>query len=114
VLFYNLGANSFQMTLAEFKQVKAEKAKTAVDTVFILDHYGRSYLGGLTLDYLLAEYFTKQFETKYKKSLSQRGKIRMLAEAEKTKKVLSANKDATLFIEGIMDGIDFSASITRR
>lgn len=49
------------MTLAEFRQVKSEKTKS-VDTVFILDHYGRSYLGGLTLDYLISDYFTKIFE----------------------------------------------------
>ena len=61
ILFYNVGANSFQMTLAEFRQVKSDKAKS-VDTVFILDHYGTSYLGGLTLDYLLADFFTKKFE----------------------------------------------------
>ena len=60
-MFYNVGANSFQMTLAEFRQVKSEKTKS-VDTVFILDHYGRSYLGGLTLDYLISDYFTKIFE----------------------------------------------------
>lgn len=113
ILFYNLGANSLQMTLAEFRQVKSEKTK-AVETVFILGDYGRSYVGGLSLDYLLADYFTKKFETKYKKTLNQRGIIRLLAEAEKTKKVLSANKDATVFVEGLMDGIDFSEHITRR
>ena len=40
--------------------------------------------------------------------------IRLLAESEKTKNVLSANKEATIFIEGIMDGIDFSANIKRK
>ena len=49
------------MTLAEFRQVKSEKTKS-VDTVFILDHYGRPYLGGLTLDYLISDHFTKIFE----------------------------------------------------
>jgi hypoxia up-regulated 1 len=37
-----------------------------------------------------------------------------LAESEKIKLVLSANKEATVFVEGIMDGIDFSATMTRR
>ena len=30
------------------------------------------------------------------------------------KKILSSNKEATVFVEGIMDGIDFSAVITRK
>lgn len=30
------------------------------------------------------------------------------------KLVLSANKEATVFVEGIMDGIDFSATINRK
>ena len=37
-----------------------------------------------------------------------------MAESEKIKLVLSANKEATVFVEGIMDGIDFSATMTRR
>lgn len=79
-MFYNLGANSLQMTLAEFKHVKTEKTKT-VESVFVLGDYGRSYVGGLSLDYLIADYFRKSFEDKHKKTLNQRGQIRMLAEA---------------------------------
>jgi molecular chaperone DnaK (HSP70) len=30
------------------------------------------------------------------------------------KLVLSANKESTVFVEGIMDGIDFSAAINRK
>lgn len=40
--------------------------------------------------------------------------IRLLAESEKVKKVLSSNKEASVFVEGIMDGLDFSATITRK
>jgi molecular chaperone DnaK (HSP70) len=38
----------------------------------------------------------------------------MLSEAARTKVVLSSNKEATLFIEGIMEGIDFNEKITRK
>lgn len=114
ILFYNLGANSLQMTLAEFKPIKNEKTGKSVESVFVIGDYGASHVGGLSLDHMIADYFTKKFEEKYKRTLNQRGKIRLLAEAEKTKKVLSANKEATLFIEGIMDGIDFSSTIKRR
>lgn len=84
-----------------------------MESVFVLGDYGTSHVGGLSLDQMIANYFTKKFEEKYKKTLSQRGQIRLLAEAEKTKKVLSANKEATIFVEGIMDGIDFSDHLRR-
>lgn len=113
ILFYNLGANAVQMTLAQFKQVKSDKTKP-VESIFILGDYGKPYVGGLRFDSMIAGYFTKLFEEKYKKSLSQRGQIRLLAESEKMKLVLSANKEATVFVEGIMDGIDFSATINRK
>lgn len=102
------------MTLAQFKQVKAEKSPKPIESIFILGDYGQPYVGGLKFDAMIANYFAKKFEEKYKKSLNQRGYIRLLAESEKTKLVLSANKEATIFIEGIMDGIDFSATITRK
>ena len=66
------------------------------------------------MDHHVADFFVKKFEEKHKKTLNQRGRIRLLAEAEKTKNVLSANKEAMIFIEGIMDGIDFSSSMRRR
>lgn len=37
----------------------------------------------------------------------------MLAESNRVKETLSANKEANLFVEGIMDGIDFHSKITR-
>lgn len=102
------------MTLAQFRQVKAEKSAKAVESIFILGDYGQPNVGGLRFDAMIAKYFVGKFEEKYKKSLSQRGYIRLLAESEKIKLVLSANKEATIFVEGIMDGIDFSSTITRK
>ncbi len=68
------------MSLAEFREVKTDKTKS-IESVFILGDYGQSYVGGLSLDYLIADFFTKKFEEKYKKELNERGKIRLLAEA---------------------------------
>ena len=60
ILFYNLGSNSVQMTIAQFKQEKSEKTKT-VDSVYILGEYGQPYVGGLSFDHLLAKYFGQKF-----------------------------------------------------
>lgn len=36
-----------------------------------------------------------------------------MAESNRVKETLSANKEASMFVEGIMDGIDFHSKITR-
>ena len=69
--------------------------------------YGKPYVGGIKFDQIVYEYFLKKFEKKYQRELSKRGKIKLFIESNKMKEVLSANKDATLFVEGIMDSIDF-------
>jgi len=102
------------MTLAEFRQVKNDKTAKPVESIFILGEFGKPYVGGLKFDALIANFFAKKFEAKHKKTLSQRGMIRLLSESERMKLVLSANREATIFIEGIMDGIDFTAVINRR
>lgn len=39
--------------------------------------------------------------------------VKLFNECHKLKEVLSANKEATLFVEGLIDGIDFRAPIKR-
>ena len=70
-------------------------------------------MGGLKLDQIVYGYFLNKFEKKYNRELSKKGKIKLFLESNQMKEVLSANKDATLFVEGIMDGIDFMEKITR-
>lgn len=76
-----MGANSVQLTLVQFKNEKTDKIHKGVESVYILGDYGLSYVGGLKFDSIIANYFKEQFETKYKKTLSQRGYIRLLAES---------------------------------
>lgn len=68
-----------QMTLAEFRQVKSDKNAKPIESIFILGDYGRAYVGGLKFDALIANFFAKKFEAKYKKTLNQRGMIRLLS-----------------------------------
>ena len=60
ILFYNLGSNSLQMTIAEFRQVAQEKGKP-VESIFILGDYGKPYVGGLRQDVMIYNYFLKKF-----------------------------------------------------
>jgi hypothetical protein len=48
------------MSLAQFKQIQSNKTKP-VESVFILNDYGRPYVGGLALDSLISNFFAKKF-----------------------------------------------------
>lgn len=61
ILFYNLGANSVQMTLAQFKSIKADKSPKPVESIFILGDYGQPYVGGLKFDTMIAKFFAQKF-----------------------------------------------------
>ena len=61
VLFYNLGANALQVSLAEFRVSNDTKSKSPVETVHIIDEFGLRRVGGLEMDVLLAQHFTKIF-----------------------------------------------------
>lgn len=73
------------------------------------------YFGGRNIDRALAEHFADEFRSKYKIDIRSNGKAysRVLAAAEKLKKVLSVNSEAPLNIESLMDDIDVSSQLKR-
>lgn len=66
ILFYNLGSNALQMSIAQFKPVAEEKSKP-VESIFMIADYGKNYVGGLRMDSILFNFFKTRFEQKYKK-----------------------------------------------
>lgn len=80
------------MTLVEYKQVLTESSPKPVESIFIKDDYGKPYVGGLRMDSIICKYFEEIFEQKYKKKLDKRGLIKLLAESNRVKETLSANK----------------------
>jgi len=72
-------------------------------------------LGGVDFDTALAEYFAKDFETKYKKDLrtEPRAMARLLQTARRTKEVLSANVETFAQVESLFDDRDFRLLVTR-
>ena len=75
-----------------------------------------SDLGGANLDAVLIEYFAKEFMKK-NRTKDPRDNARSLAkmrlEAEATKKALSLGMNARFSVEGLAEGIDFSANVNR-
>ena len=72
-------------------------------------------LGGAQLDQVLVDYFAKEFLKAHK--VDPRENARSLAklklEAEATKKALSLGSSATIGIESLAEGIDFSSNVNR-
>jgi len=72
-------------------------------------------IGGRYIDQALVNHFAEQFKTKYKIDVLSNPKatFRLTAGCDKVKKVLSANLEAPLNVESIMNDIDVSSRLTR-
>ncbi|CAD8067693.1 unnamed protein product [Paramecium sonneborni] len=116
-LFYNIGSYNIQVSLVEFQAIDTQKKK--VETLRVLADYSISNAGGQSLDLLLANHFAKEFDNqpsrKGKKSIFTNSKAmnKLLRAANKYKEILSANKDTQVYLEGLIDGEDYSTSIQR-
>lgn len=73
--------------------------------------------GGAELDQILVDHFTKELLKKNKNASDPRQNPRSLAklklEAEATKRALSIGATASLSVESLSDGLDFSSTINR-
>ncbi|MED6158806.1 hypothetical protein PIB30_036219 [Stylosanthes scabra] len=105
VAFIDIGHCDTQVSIAafEFGQMK------------ILSHASDKSLGGRDFDEVLFNHFAAQFKEQYKIDVYSNFKasIRLRAACEKLKKVLSANLEAPLNIECLMDEKDVKGFITR-
>lgn len=106
VAFVDVGHSNYTCSIVEFKKGELAVKATAWDR-----HYG-----GRSFDKALVDHLQKEFLGKYKIDIftNPRAVARVQAAAEKTKKILSANQQAPLNIESLMNDIDVSAMITRQ
>lgn len=72
-------------------------------------------VGGAQLDQVLIDHFAKEFIKKHKTDPREnaRGLAKLKFEAEATKKALSLGANASLSIESLAEGIDFSSTVNR-
>ncbi|KAH9484808.1 Heat shock protein hsp88 [Psilocybe cubensis] len=105
VVFVDVGHADFSVAVVAFSKGQLTVKSTA---------YERN-LGGRDIDYALMQHFAKEFKTKYKIDVLSNPKatFRLAAGCEKIKKVLSANTDAPLNVESIMNDVDASSKLTR-
>jgi len=105
IIVFDLGGGTFDVSLLTIDSGIFEVVSTAGDT----------HLGGEDFDQRLTEHFTKIFKKKNNVDLKNypRAFQKLKSEVEKAKRDLSSVHQVKVTIEGIMDGIDFSETITR-
>ena len=105
ILIYDLGGGTFDVTLLSIEGGIFEVKATAGDT----------RLGGEDFDTRLIHHFTQDFKRKHKKDLSEnkRALRRLRTACEHLKKTLSSTTQATLEVDSLFEGIDYTSSITR-
>jgi len=106
VAFVDVGYSDYSCSIVEFKKGELAVKGNACDRHF----------GGRDFDRALVEHLQKEFLGKYKIDIftNPKAQTRVYAAAEKLKKVLSANQQAPLNIESLMNDIDVRAMITRQ
>ncbi|KAL2874169.1 adenyl-nucleotide exchange factor sse1 [Colletotrichum sp. CLE4] len=105
VAFIDIGHSNYTCSIVEFKKGELAVKGTAFDRHF----------GGRDFDKAVVEHLGKEFNGKYGIDIHSNGRAmaRTIAAAEKCKKILSANQQAPVNIESIMNDVDVSAMITR-
>ncbi|KAK9666206.1 hypothetical protein RND81_14G168300 [Saponaria officinalis] len=105
VAFVDVGHSSLQVCIAAFKKGQLK----------ILAHSFDHSLGGRDFDEALFQHFAAKFKDEYKIDVYQNARacLRLRAACEKLKKVLSANPEAPLNIECLMDEKDVRGFIKR-
>ncbi|KAG5799933.1 hypothetical protein H9Q69_001027 [Fusarium xylarioides] len=105
VLIYDLGGGTFDVSLLNIQGGVFTVKATAGDT----------HLGGQDFDTNLLDHCKKEFGRKTKKDLSgdARALRRLRTACERAKRTLSSGAQATIEIDSLFDGEDFTMSITR-
>lgn len=105
VVFVDVGHCDTQVAIASFEPGQMK----------VLSHAFDSNLGGRDFDEVLFKYFAANFKEQYNIDVysNTRASIRLRASCEKLKKVLSANAEAPLNIECLMDEKDVRGFIKR-
>ncbi|XP_022842886.1 heat shock 70 kDa protein 16-like isoform X5 [Olea europaea var. sylvestris] len=105
VVFVDIGHCDMQVSVASFKPGHMK----------ILSHASDSDLGGRDFDEVLFRYFAAQFKEQYNIDVysNARASLRLRVSCEKLKKVLSANPEALLNIECLMEEKDVKGFIKR-
>ncbi|KAI0686744.1 HSP70-domain-containing protein [Cytidiella melzeri] len=105
VVFVDVGHSALSVAVVAFSKGQLVVKSTAYER----------HVGGRDIDYALVRHFAEEFKTKYKIDVlaNPKAMFRLAAGCDKVKKILSANAEAPLSVESIMNDIDASSRLTR-
>jgi L1 cell adhesion molecule like protein len=105
ILIFDCGGGTFDVSILNIEENIFEVKATAGDT----------HLGGEDFDTRLMNHFAEEFKRKYKKNImeSKRSIRRLRTACEQAKRTLSSATVATVELDSLHDGQDFSSTITR-
>jgi len=105
ILVYDLGGGTFDVSILTIDEGVFEVLATNGDT----------HLGGEDFDQRVMSFFLKQIKSKFNLDLSkdQRAIAKLRREVEKAKRALSSTHQVKVEIESLIDGEDFSETLTR-
>ena len=105
VCFVDIGHSNYTVSIVQFRKGELTVLATAFDRHF----------GGRNIDKALIDHFAGVFKEKYKIDIYTNAKayFRVAAAVEKLKKVLSANAQAPLNVESVMNDVDASGMLKR-
>lgn len=106
VLIFDLGGGTFDVSLLTIEEGIFEVKATAGDT----------HLGGEDFDNRLVDFCVQDFKRKQRGkdiSSNQRALRRLRTQCERAKRTLSSSTQATIEIDSLHEGIDYSATLSR-
>merc|ERR1711998_533267 len=106
ILIYDMGGGTFDVSLLTIEDGIFEVKATAGDT----------HLGGEDFDNRIVDFCIQDFKRKNRgKDMAgnQRALRRLRTQCERAKRTLSSSTQATIEIDSLFDGIDFSCSLSR-
>ena len=105
IVVFDLGGGTFDVSILTIDNGVFEVLATAGDT----------HLGGEDFDQRVTDHFTKSFKKKNNVDIKTdpRALQKLKSEVEKAKRDLSSVQQVKIFIEGLIDGIDFEETLTR-
>ena len=105
IVVFDLGGGTFDVSLLTIDNGVFEVLATAGDT----------HLGGEDFDQRVTDHFVKSFKKKNNVDIKtdMRALQKLKTEVEKAKRDLSTVQQVKIYIEGLMDGVDFEETLTR-
>lgn len=105
ILVFDFGGGTFDISILTLDGGIFEVKSTGGDT----------HLGGSDIDNKIVEYLCEDIKKKYKKNVRENARAlkRLNIAAEKAKKTLSSSTTTTIEVDSLMDGVDYTSTLTR-